>query len=235
MIFAPVSLANSRVESPIGPAPIDQAGFVCLEARPVHRVATDRKRLDERQLLEPQLARDMQLARGDNEPRAQAAVAMHAERLVLLTAIRMASPTRVALLAVDVRFDRTAVAGRHVCYTVAHFEHLNSQLMPWNARIAEKRHLAQITAEVRTTNADLMNPYQGLARLGFVWPCDVNTFPLLGCVERKRFHWLQSLHLSTDRPHQKDQQPELHVPTRLAIAYPILDGTGSLFSARPSI
>ena len=73
----------------------------------------DAERLDQRELLEGELLRDVQLAGGDGEQRPQAAVAVDAERLVVLAAVGVAAAAGVALLAVDVRLD--GGSGRRAC------------------------------------------------------------------------------------------------------------------------
>ena len=110
MTLAPVSLTNSSVARPMGPAPMIRHDSLGLGAAAVDGVTADGQRLHQGQLLEGQLARDVQLAGRHEELRPQSAVAVDAQRLVLLAAVGVAAPAGVTLLAVDVRLDRAAVA-----------------------------------------------------------------------------------------------------------------------------
>ena len=88
--------------------PDDEARLFGVDGGALDGVAADGQRLDEGELLEGELARDVELAGGDEEARPQAAVAVDAERLVLLAAVGVAAPAGVALLAVDVRLDASS-------------------------------------------------------------------------------------------------------------------------------
>src|SRR5205823_15014268 len=71
-------------------------------------VATDHEGLDERELFEAELVRDVQLAGVQNHPLAHAAVAHDAERFVVLATVRVSATARVTLLAVEIRLHRAA-------------------------------------------------------------------------------------------------------------------------------
>ena len=76
----------------------------------------------------------------------------------------MATETREATLAIDIRLDGATITGSHVGHAVADLKDLNAQLVSGNARIAEERHLAQIPGIVRPANADAMDPHQRFSR-----------------------------------------------------------------------
>ena len=96
------------------PGADDEAGLVGPGRAAVDGVAADGQRLDQGELLEGERPRDVELAGGHEEAGPQAAVAVDAERLVLLAAVRLAAAAGVALLAVDVRLDGATVAGLDV-------------------------------------------------------------------------------------------------------------------------
>src|SRR5437879_3363820 len=92
----------------------DEAPFAQPNGSAVGRVAADRERFYERELLEGKLLRDVQLVGRDREQRPKAAIAVDAEHLQRLAAVSQATRAGVALPAVQVRFDGTAVARSHV-------------------------------------------------------------------------------------------------------------------------
>src|SRR5207302_8886540 len=111
-----------------------------------------------------------------------------ARRLVVLATVRVCATARVTLLAVEVRLHCTAVTRLHVRDAFADGEHLDAQLVARNARVTEERHLAEVTAEVRATNADAVNAHQRLARAGLVRLGNFNR------AERQRFFELDGFH-----------------------------------------
>ena len=148
-----------------------------LQPGSVDRVTADRQRFHQSELFETELARNVQLSGRHKEARPQAAVAVDAQRLVLLTAIGQSATAGVALLAVDIRLDRTVVAGADVGDAVADLKHLDAQLMARDARVAEERHLAQIATNISPADADLVDAHQGLARGRLRRLGDVDSIP----------------------------------------------------------
>ena len=65
-----------------------------FQGRTVDRMAADGQRFHERELLEAELAGNVQLAGGHQKPRPQAAVAVDAERLMFFAAIGVAAAGR---------------------------------------------------------------------------------------------------------------------------------------------
>src|SRR5207249_175107 len=122
------------------------------------------------------------------EARPQSAVAVDAERLVLLTAIVAALATGVAGLTVDVRLDGAAVAGPDVAHAGADFQHLDAQLVAGDARVAEERHLAEVAADVGAADADAVDADQRLAGAGAIRAVDVDALEVLGGFEEEGFH-----------------------------------------------
>ena len=151
-------------------------------------MATDSQGFDQRKLLESQLARDVQLAGGQNHSLAHAAIAHDAEGFMILATVRVSATARVTLLAVDVRFHCTEVARLYVRHTVADREHFDAEFVPRNARVTEERHFAEVTAVIRAANADAMNAHQRLARAGLVRLGDFNP------AERQRVFELDGFH-----------------------------------------
>jgi hypothetical protein len=135
-----------------------------LDPRPVHRVAADGKRLDQGELIVAEFAGNMEFSCGQQHALAEAAVTHDAEGLVRRATIGQPSPARVTFLAVQIRLDRAAVADRDVGHAGTDRQHLDAELVPRNARIGVKRHLAEKPAEVRAADADAVNAEERLAR-----------------------------------------------------------------------
>ena len=87
------------------------------------------------------------------------------------------------LLAIDVRFDRAAVAGLDVDDASADFDDLDAEFMAGDARVAEERHLAEVAADVGAANADAMDAHHCLAGAGFFRAGDLDALPLLRCLQ----------------------------------------------------
>ena len=166
MIVAPVSLTNSMTDRPIGPAPMTRTFSPGCGRAAVDGVAADGQRLDQGELLERQLRRQVQLAGRDDELRPQAAVGVDAEDLQVLAAVRRPRRQAKHCLAVDVRLDRAAVAGLDVGHAGADRDDFDAQLVAGNARVAEERHLAEIAADVGAADADAMDADEGFAAAG---------------------------------------------------------------------
>lgn len=159
-----------------------------LRIRSIDRVAADAERLDQRELFQRELARRMQLASRQHELRTQPTVGMHAEHLQLLATIAVAAPTGVALTTIHVRLDRAAVAGLHVGHAAANLDDFDAQFMPRNARVAVKRHLAEIPTDVRPANADAMHSHERLTGTGPVRFGNLDVTKLSGLFELDGFH-----------------------------------------------
>jgi hypothetical protein len=108
----------------------------------------------------------MEFASWDRVVSPKASVAMHAQGLVVMTTIGVPPATGVAVLAVQVRLDAAPISGTHRRNPVTDAHHFDTQFMPWNPRVGEEGHLAQVTSEVGATNAHLMNADHGLTRTG---------------------------------------------------------------------
>src|SRR5687767_4106203 len=60
--------------------------------------------------------------------------------------------------------------------------------MPWNSRITEKRHLAEIAGNISSTDAHPMHPHDGVSRR---WPrrrVNLNSPPRLRLLKLQSFH-----------------------------------------------
>lgn len=96
-------------------------------------MTADGERFDQGELLEAQLAGDVEFPGGYDEIWPQASIAMDAERLVLFAAVRMAAAAGVTSLAVDVRLDSAAVARFDVSHAGTDFYDLDAKFMPGDA------------------------------------------------------------------------------------------------------
>jgi hypothetical protein len=113
---------------------------------------------------------------------------MDAEHLELPAAVGVPPPARVAVRVVEVRLDRAAVAGPDVYHPRADLEHLDPQLMPRNAGVAEERHLAQVAADVGAADADPVDAHQRLARPGLPGRVRFDALEVLGRFQQQGFH-----------------------------------------------
>jgi hypothetical protein len=95
----------------------------------------------------------------------------------------VASTTRIALLAIDIRLNRTAIPRRDILNTLHHCQHFYSKLMTGDARVAEKWHLSEIAAVVRATNADAMDAHECFARRRLRWLWQIKCAEFLRRVE----------------------------------------------------
>src|SRR5208282_2937623 len=123
-------------------------------------------RLHQGELFQGQSAGRVQLAGGDEELGAQAAVGVYTQDLQVLAAVAAAAPAGEAALAVQVRLHRTAVARLDVRHAGADVQDLDAKLVAGDARVAVKGHLAEIAADVGAADADAVDAHQGIARFG---------------------------------------------------------------------
>ena len=82
---------------------------------------------------------------------------MHPQSLMILATVGMASLTGGAVLAIDVRLDRTMISFGDVGDPIAHLQHLDPKLVARDSWIAEKGHFTKESADIRATNADAMH------------------------------------------------------------------------------
>src|SRR5262245_46347065 len=104
---------------------------------------------------------------------------MDPQGLVLFTAIGVSAAARITHLAIDIRLDGTAIAGRHVLDVGGDSDDFDAEFVTWDARIAEEGHFTQVSGQIGATNADTMNAHQRLARARAVGRRNVKTFPML--------------------------------------------------------
>jgi hypothetical protein len=129
-------------------------------------VAADGERFDEGELLEGEIAADVEFSSGDDELRSHAAVGVDAEDLQALAAVGPAVAAGVAGGVVDVGLDGAAIAGLDVGYAVADGEHLDTELVAEDARVRHERHLAEVGADIGAADADAMDANKGVAGAG---------------------------------------------------------------------
>ena len=168
--------------------PDDHARLVLLDRRAIHGMAADGQRFDQGELLEVQLRRGMQLARRQREQRPQPAVAVDAEDLQLLAAVRMPAAARVAIRVVDVRLDRAAIAGLDVLHVRADGDDLDAEFMTRNPRVAKERHLAEIPGQIGPADADVVDAHDRVIGTGLAWFGNVDLFPVQRRFELECFH-----------------------------------------------
>src|SRR6516162_4964854 len=113
---------------------------------------------------------------------------MDTQNFKLLAAIWPTPATGVAVRVVDVRLHRAAFARLHVGHAGAHVQHFDAELVAGDARVAEKRHLAEITADIGATDPDTMHAHEGIAGPRFCRARNVDAAELFRGVKRQRFH-----------------------------------------------
>ena len=155
---------------------------------PVDGVAADGEGLDEGELVEGEVGRGVELPRRQQELRAQAAVAVDAQDLQLLAAVRVAAAAGVAVGIINIRLHGAAVAGLDVGDALADGDDLDAQLVAGDARVAEEGHLAEVAAEVRPADADPVDAHQGLAGSGRGGLGGVDEGEVLGGLQEQGFH-----------------------------------------------
>ena len=151
-------------------------------------MAADGERLDERELVIGKFFGRVHFPRGQKDALGHAAVAHDAEGFVGLAAIGEAASAGVAVAAVDVGLHGAAVAGRDVRDARADGEHLDTQLVAGDARVAEEGHLAEVAGDVRAADADAMDAEKDFAGGGRGGFGDVDASPGFGLFELKGFH-----------------------------------------------
>jgi hypothetical protein len=70
-------------------------------------------------------------------------------------------------LAIDIGLDGAAVADFYIGDIGANFQNLHSEFVTRNARIAEERHLPQVSRKIRAANPDSMNANKYFIGTGF--------------------------------------------------------------------
>ena len=138
MTSAPGFDGELRHRQPDGAGPDHQGKLVRLHRRALHGVRADAQRFDEGELVQRQGGRGMQLARRDDELLAHPAVGVDAEHLDGRAGVGLAPAAGDTFLAVDVRLDRAAVAGRDVGHALADRHHLDAEFVAEDARVGEK-------------------------------------------------------------------------------------------------
>jgi hypothetical protein len=111
-----------------------------------------------------------------------------AQHLQILAAVDAAAPASKAFLAIDIRLHGAVIAGLDIRHTRTDLLDHDAQLMAGNAGIAEKRHFAEVPADVSAANADPMDAHQ---RLTWARPgrrVDLDRLEVTGLHQTDRFH-----------------------------------------------
>src|SRR5262249_22319168 len=88
--------------------------------------------------------------------------------------VGVAALAGIALLAIDVRLDGTAIARLDVRDAVADRHDLDAEFVAGDARVAEERHLAEVAVKVGPADADAEDTDHGVAGTGGRWFGDVD-------------------------------------------------------------
>src|SRR3954470_20748982 len=130
----------------------------------------------------------MELARGHDKKRPHPAVGMHSQDLKILAAIAVSFPARKAVLAIDIRLDRTTISRFDVCDPLPHRDNFDAKLVPRNTRITIERHFAEVAAEIRAADANPMHADQGFAGRSTFWFREFNRAEMLRFFQLNGFH-----------------------------------------------
>jgi hypothetical protein len=76
-------------------------------------------------------------------------------------------PTGIALSAIHVGFNATAITGFDICHAFAHFDDFNAKLMTRNTREIKEGEFSEITTDVSTTHTHAVRSYQSFSRSRF--------------------------------------------------------------------
>ena len=131
-----------------GPRADDQDVFSRLNGCTVHGMTADGQRFNKRELLKGQRIAGMQLAGGKNHPLTHRSIAVDAEHLQRLAAVRFALTTGMTGAAIQVGLDRATVPRFQVHDIRTNRQHLDTEFVPEDARIFNERHLSEIAADV---------------------------------------------------------------------------------------
>ena len=100
----------------------------------------------------------------------------------------MSALAGVAILAIDIRLNRTAIPDTDSGHARSNGQHFDSQLVSRNPRVTKKWHFAQIATDIRATHADAMHADQHFPWFGIRCFVDFNQPKLLGLFELNGFH-----------------------------------------------
>ena len=188
----------------------DEHRLAGLGGGAVDGVAADGERLDERKLVVGKLRGDVELAGRQEELLGHAAVAHHAERLMVLAAVGETAAAAIAGLAVDVRLDRATIARLDVRHARADREDFDAELMARDARVGVERHLAEVAAVVGAADADAVDADDRFAGGGRGRLRDVDPRELLRLVETDGLHRIS--YFPSGLPDGRGSSPERRWP-----------------------
>jgi len=100
----------------------------------------------------------------------------------------MSPAAGIALAAVHIGLDAATVTDGNTGTSGPDRQHLDSQFVPRNPRVLEKRHFSQITADIGAADPHPVGPHQGLAGCGVGGAWDVDVFEMLRFLEPYRTH-----------------------------------------------
>ena len=127
-----------------------------------HGMPADRQGLDEGELIERQRRRRVQRRARHEQALAHAAIDVRPEDDERLAGVLEPAPARIARSASDRRSDRGSIAGRQARHGGTDLEHLDRELVPEDAGVAEERLPAAEGVEVRAADPDASDADQCL-------------------------------------------------------------------------
>jgi hypothetical protein len=114
---------------------------------------------------------------------------MHAQDLKFFTAVGPTATAGEAGRVIDVRFDRTLVAGFDIRHSGAGRHNFHSQFVTGDSWIGIERHFPQVATDVGPANSDSMDPDQRLVR---------SWLSRFGNIDQAKLLWLKKLNRAHD-------------------------------------
>ena len=158
------------------------------DGTPIYGVAANGQRLDEGELFKGELAASMEFVSRQDQSLTHAAIAMHAQHLECLTAVRASLFAGMTMTAVQVGLDGAVITDLKMIDTFSDGQHLDPELMPQDARELNEGHLSQIAADIGAADTNGADGYQSLTCRRWGWLGGFDPFKGLSSSKAEGFH-----------------------------------------------
>ena len=123
-------------------------------------MAADGQCLNQGELFQAKSRTGVELVGRYDQPGAQSPIRVDPHHLQVLTAVAPAALAGMAMAAIEIGLHGAMITRGDMRHTRPSGQHLHPQLVAGNARVAEKRHFAQIAGIVAAANAYPTHAYQ---------------------------------------------------------------------------